>query len=207
MKRTIAYIDGFNLYYGALKGTPYKWLDLRKLCQGLLDQTHQIDAIKYYTALINARSNDPTQPQRQQVYLRAIGTDPLVKVVLGHFLQHEVVRPLASDPETYVRVIKTEEKGSDVNLATDLVHDAHRGLFDAALVISNDSDLKEPVRIVRRELGLIVGVVNPGSGRASRVLTQDATFVKTIRSGLLRDSLLPGRLTDDRGTISRPANW
>jgi hypothetical protein len=35
--RTIVYIDGFNLYYGAVKGTPYKWLDLKSVCQKLLD--------------------------------------------------------------------------------------------------------------------------------------------------------------------------
>lgn len=62
---------------------------------------------------------------------------------------------------TYVRVLKTEEKGSDVNLASHLVNDAHNRDFEVAIVISNDSDLVEPVRIVTQELGLQVGILNP----------------------------------------------
>jgi|PersoiStandDraft_1058852.scaffolds.fasta_scaffold141252_2 uncharacterized LabA/DUF88 family protein len=62
---------------------------------------------------------------------------------------------------TMVRVLRSEEKGTDVNLAAHLVHDAHRNRFEAAAVISNDSDLKEAVRIVRREVGKVVGVFTP----------------------------------------------
>lgn len=59
------YIDGFNLYYRALQGTPYKWLNLRKLAEALfpLDTIHKVC---YFTALITPRPNDLTQPQRQQ---------------------------------------------------------------------------------------------------------------------------------------------
>jgi hypothetical protein len=55
------YVDGFNLYYGALKGTPYKWLDIRKLCELLLPNNH-INQIKYFTAMVSARPHDPDQP-------------------------------------------------------------------------------------------------------------------------------------------------
>ena len=75
--RTSVYIDGFNLYYGALKGTPFKWLDLRALCQAYLPN-NDIDHIKYFTARISARPNDPLQPARQQAYLRALSTIPVV---------------------------------------------------------------------------------------------------------------------------------
>ena len=44
--KTNLYIDGFNLYYGALKDTPYKWLDLRSLAEVLLDSMNEIVLIR-----------------------------------------------------------------------------------------------------------------------------------------------------------------
>lgn len=93
--RTSVYIDGFNLYYGALKGTPFKWLDLRALCQAYLPN-NDIDHIKYFTARISARPNDPLQPARQQAYLRALSTIPVVDIIYGHYLSHKVKARLAN---------------------------------------------------------------------------------------------------------------
>ena len=58
---TIVYIDGFNFYYGAVKGTPYKWLDLEALCRRLLPKD-QIVKIRYFTARVASRPEDPQQP-------------------------------------------------------------------------------------------------------------------------------------------------
>jgi len=69
--RTYIYIDGFNFYYGALKDTPYKWLDFKKLFEYLLDPSHQIISIKYFTAMVTGKI-DPDQPIRQKTYLRAL---------------------------------------------------------------------------------------------------------------------------------------
>jgi len=65
------------------------------------------------------------------------------------------------NPPKKVFVDKTEEKGSDVNLASHLLRDAYNRNFEVAVLITNDSDLAEPVKIVRQELGLPVGVLNP----------------------------------------------
>jgi uncharacterized LabA/DUF88 family protein len=169
--RTNVYIDGFNLYYGALRKTPYRWVNLRTLCQLLLPK-NSIAEIKYFTARVTARPNDPDQAVRQQLYFRALETLPGLSIHYGHFLTHEVMMPLVSvpgRPQQYARVIKTEEKGSDVNLATHLLHDAHMGRFDVAVIVSNDSDLLEPIKIVRGQLGRKVGILNPHK-RASRAL-------------------------------------
>jgi hypothetical protein len=91
--RTNIYIDGFNLFYGALRKTPYRWLNLETLCQLLLPK-NTIGRIKYCTALVSARPNDLNQPMRQQLYLRALGTLPKVSIHLGHFLTHEVTMAL-----------------------------------------------------------------------------------------------------------------
>ena len=72
--------------------------------------------------------------------------------------------PLAHPPRVgpkTVEVVRTEEKGSDVNLASYLLLDGFRGDCEAAVVISNDSDLKVPIELAQAELGLVVGVINP----------------------------------------------
>lgn len=205
--RTYVYVDGFNLYFGALKGTPHRWLDLRRLF-ALLLPGHRIDRIKYFTAHVKPRPNDPDQPLRQQLYLRALATLPDLDIILGHYLTHAVMMPLAAPvpgQSRYVRVLKSEEKGSDVNMATHLVHDAHCGLFDAAVLVTNDSDLLEAVKIVRG-LGRQVGVLNPHE-HPSRVLQHAATFMKKIRSGPLGASQFPNPLTDAHGTFHKPTGW
>jgi uncharacterized LabA/DUF88 family protein len=207
--RTIAYVDAFNLYYGCLRRTPHKWLNLDALFQ-LIVPKHNVVAIKYFTALVSARPSDPQQPVRQETYLRALRTLPHAKVVLGHYLSNTTRMPLANPapggPRT-VEVIKTEEKGSDVNLAVSMVHDGHRNLFDAALIVSNDSDLAGAARIVRHELGKVVGVLNPSKRRTSRSLAGIATFVKQIRTGSLAKSQFPNPLTDAQGQFHKPASW
>ena len=86
--RTFVYIDVFNLYYRALRNTPYRWLDLSKLARLLLPK-NQIHRIHYYTARITARPGDPDQPTRQQFYLRALATIPNVSITYGQFLTHK----------------------------------------------------------------------------------------------------------------------
>src|SRR6266849_8379196 len=113
--RTFVYVDGFNLYFGALQRTPYRWLNLQRLCELMLAAHNRIERIKYFTAHVTQRPRDPLQPARQQAYLRALKTLPSLDVVLGHFLTHEVKMPLAGTPMgqplKYVSVLKTEEKG------------------------------------------------------------------------------------------------
>ena len=209
MAKINVYIDGFNLYYGCLKGTPFKWLDVARLCSLLLPKGDQIQRIRYFTARVSARPNDPDAPTRQQIYLRALATLPNLSVSFGHFLTSKIMMPLVSPPPNgpaRVLVIKTEEKGSDVNLASHLLLDTFRKNCEGAFVVSNDSDLLEPIRIARREFGLKVGLACPHK-RPSRVLVQEVDFVRTIRAGALKASQLPPTLTDAHGTFSKPAGW
>lgn len=206
--RTAIYVDGFNLYYGCLKGTPFKWLDIGRLCTLMLPGC-QIQQVKYFTAEIRSRPEDPDAPIRQSIYLRALRTIHGLEIIPGHFRAGIVSLPLAEAPPTgsrFVRVVRYEEKGSDVNLATHLVHDGHRGIYDLAVVVSNDSDLGEALRIVRTELNVPVGLLNPHR-RASSVLKRHATFYKPIRTGVLQASQFPRMLHDDRGAFGRPHGW
>ena len=177
--KTVVYIDGFNLYYGALKRTPYKWLNVYTMCQLLLPN-HQLVKIKYYTAKVEQRPHDKNQPVRQQTYLRALQTILNIEIIYGQFLQSTVWMRMVNPSATgspFVEVIKTEEKGSDVNIATHMVHDGHLGLYETAVIVSNDSDLVEPVKIVRKELKKKVGMLNPHK-RPSFDLKKNVDFMK-----------------------------
>jgi hypothetical protein len=163
-------------------------------------------SIKYFTALVAARPNDPDKPLRQKTFLRALQTVPNLEIILGTFLSHEVTMPLAPPNKGYTRVIKTEEKGSDVNIATHLLVDGFRDDYELAVVISNDSDLLEPIKFVTQELGKPVGLLNPHKN-PSVALQSQALFVKQIRRGVLANSLFPDVLSDSGGTFSKPKGW
>ena len=216
---TNVYIDGFNLYYGALRRTPYKWLDLANLSQRLFP-THVINRIRYFTARVSALPHDQQVAARQDVYLRALRTIPAITIHEGFFLSHATLAPqypLAYRPENLppsrppqaVQVLKTEEKGSDVNLATHLLLDAFRDDFDEAVVMSNDSDLAEPIRVVVNELGKRVTVVNPHFRRApTRKLLQVASStLRQINRSALGNSQFPSPMIDASGSFTKPAGW
>lgn len=202
--RTHVYIDGFNFYYGCLKGTKYKWVDLVKLCDALLPP-NEIRSIKYFTARVASKP----QADRQDAYLRALAAVGGVQIIEGQYVTHEVRRPYAKRNGSAL-VLDTKEKGSDVNLATHLMHDAHRDLMQCAVLVTNDSDLVEPVRIVTEELGIRVGLIPPtrAEGRyPSRRLKQHATFIKKVRMGALKACQLPDPVVTARGKIHKPERW
>jgi uncharacterized LabA/DUF88 family protein len=216
--RTNIYVDGFNLYYRLVRDTPaLKWLNLEALCSAVLQPQNKIQRIRYYAARISGRS-DPASPARQQVYLDALRTLPCVSIHLGHFLVSQTWAGLVHPPQMrggtvphfahpypkVVRVWKTEEKGSDVNLASHLLRDAFRGDFDVAAVLSNDTDLVEPIRIVVQEVGLPVGLICPVV-RPATSLQAIASFVRHIRGAHLLAAQFPNSIP---GTaLSRPATW
>ncbi len=207
--RTFVYIDGFNLYYGALKSTGFKWLDLRVLAT-VLFPNDDIQRVCYFTARVKPRPNDPAQPQRQQVYLRALRTLDQLDIYFGDFRERKkwlpLVRPTA-DGDKFAEVIKPEEKGTDVNLATRLLVDGFTSGYQHAVVVSNDSDLATPMRYVKDELGLKVSVVNPSKSPTHHDLVNAATYVKKLRPNHLRASQFAPTINDTNGTITKPSSW
>lgn len=207
--KTHVYVDGFNLYYGCLKSTPYRWLNLKSLTEDLIHAKHEITRIKYFTARVKKLPNNPDAPLRQDAYIRALRSLPCVEIYEGHFLTNSTHLPRA-DGEGWVKVLRTEEKGSDVNLATHLVADGFRNDYEAAVVISNDSDLCEPVRIVAQELGLVVGILVPTARRGrrrSQELCRAATFWKPIRTGAVKANQFPDQVTVNGRSVHRPREW
>ena len=218
VSRIIVYIDGFNLYYRALKATRHKWLNISALMAAVLPPGGQVVVINYYTARISGRT-DPAAPARQHAYLRALSSLPEVRIHYGKFLAHKKWAGLAQPPDfrpsfvlpagaapQVAYVWKTEEKGSDVNLGVHLVRDAFTGAFDEAAVLTNDTDLIEPLRIVTQEAGKAVTLLTPvpqpsvGLVRASTRLRHIAPYIGPC--------MFPNPVTLPNGqTVSRPAGW
>jgi hypothetical protein len=175
------------------------------MCQLLLPND-QIHRIKYFTALVEARPNDPDQPVRQRTFLHALQTIPNLEIILGTFLSHEVNMPRSPIGNGYVKVIKTEEKGSDVNIATHLLMDGFRNDYELAVVVSNDSDLLMPIQVVTQEFKKPVGLLNPQK-HPSVALLPYVQFIKKIRSSVLKNSLFPDVMSDKDGQFSKPVDW
>ena len=207
---TNVYIDGFNLYYRALKDIPFRWLDLWNLAEVLFPQD-SINRVCYFTALLHARPNNPLQPRRQLVYLRALKTLPGLEIHYGRFKSSTKRRPLAEPaPGLPISMLfhDSEEKGSDVNLATRLLVDGFNKEYEQAVVVSNDADLAGAMRYVRDGLGRRVTLVNPDSRNTSpRDLSDAATYLKRLRKNHLRQSQFSDTLTDEVGVIVKPTGW
>jgi uncharacterized LabA/DUF88 family protein len=113
---------------------------------------------------------------------------------------------MRADRRGSVEVLKSEEKGSDVNLASRLLIDCYRGKCDIAVIVSNDSDLVFPIEHVKRHLGKTVGIVNPHQ-RPSRELLAVANFFKSVRPPVLAACQFPDKLTDAQGDFHKPPAW
>ena len=146
VERVIAYIDGFNLYFGLKsKGwRRYYWLDPRALVLNLLKPHQQLAAVKYFTARISSPTRDREKRKRQNTFLEAVETLADTSIYYGHYLPKQ---------QTCFRCGATwdshEEKMTDVNIAVHMLTDAADDAFDVAMLISADSDLTAPVQAIR----------------------------------------------------------
>ena len=215
MKTTIVYVDGYNLYYGLLKGTKAKWLDLVAFSRALLRPDHDIVKVRYFTAPVKTYPYDAPAIERQNTYLQALGSLPEVEISLGFYSKNPTLLPAYEDrckicdvPNNgLVRVVKLEEKRSDVNIATSMLMDAFNQRAESFVLVSGDTDFIGPVTIVRKDFKKNVIVLNPHSRRSD--LAKYASFYKDIPRELPLHCQLPdavpvglhGRI------IHRPDAW
>lgn len=212
-----AYIDGLNLHYGGrhLCGpdTPgWRWLDIAKLVERLVSrnpawtaQQATVHRITYCTAIFGGLP-DPQARQEQLTYLAALRSDPRVMIEEGTF----ALRTTTGTDRTTgaLRTIEvSEEKGSDVNLASHLLIDLHTDQIDAAVLITNDSDLRLPAQHARLHLPL--GTVNPrGRPTAQALRGQPADGVGghwwySLTAEDFRSCQLPAII----GSRHKPSGW
>lgn len=211
LMRARVYVDGFNLYYRALRDTPYKWLNLLALSRHLLDPADTIDVVRYFTARVSSRSGNPASPKLQQAYLSALSGLPEIRVHYGRFLAKTKRRPLVEPDGSagkFVRVHDTEEKGSDVNLASHLLNDGWRNRYDVALVMSQDTDLCEPIRMATQDMGKLVGLAWLDGRQPNGRLKAVSSFVRHVRPTMLAASQFPDPVPNRKGIlVPKPPGW
>lgn len=207
--RTAIYIDGFNLFYW-LKNLPYRWVDLKALALNALARegmVHDVVSVKYFTAYVSDTQYDTTKSTRQDTYFKALRKHiPELSIYLGEFRRNPKQMPRAYQDGTtgpLVWVMDTEEKGSDVNLAVELVNDAWQNAYDLAVVVSNDSDLERALHIVKRKQRK-VGVLVRGDAHVVS-LKKCSNFTATLTVDHVRSSLMPENIPDS--TIRIPDKW
>ena len=208
---TIAYIDGLNFYYGALRNRPaLKWLNPEAMLEQLLP-SENVRFIRYFSAPVMRNPADPDAPARQTVYFRALRTIPLLTIHEGRMAVRTktgVVLPKSSPPQIATLEV-FEEKRTDVNIASHLLMDAFDDQYDTAIIVSNDSDLTTPIDMAVRRLGKTVIAVNPyrASRQSSELRRAASRAIPGINASVLRTSQFPNTLTDARGSFTRPRSW
>jgi uncharacterized LabA/DUF88 family protein len=217
--KTIVYIDGYNLYYGLLRGTKFKWLDVVKLFdKHVLDKNAELIEVRYYTAPVLGRmSDDPRSTQRQRQYLQALKiiNPNRLKIIEGQIVASKpyqrLVEPIPQAPElVVVQVFNFTEKKTDVNLASDLIAGAWKALYEQAIICSNDSDLEAALASVKKDHPHIrIGIVAPIALNAHRHISGDlkrhADWKKTLTLTQVSKSQLPLKIPGSK--IQKPETW
>lgn len=227
--KTIAYVDGYNFYYGCLKGTPYKWLDIARLLRdhvlpsSAFGVTSELVRINYFTAdILERAARSPDSVSSQMKYLRALSlTYPeLIGIHKGFYTllpmkahvmnPHDEKKRLRDSEE--VLVWKLEEKQSDVRLALEIFQDAMTDATEQIVICSNDTDIApalEKVRIHRPniKIGLIIPTTD-SVRRPNRGMADLADWVRThIQSEELAACQYPDFIPAKRKGVRKPDTW
>lgn len=204
MERVVAYVDGFNLYFGLRESgwRKYYWLDLPALAGAVLKPGQLLARTHYFTTRIRDNNHNSPDRQRQNTYLEAIQVRG-VAMQFGHYLEKQATcRRCGHARSTY------EEKMTDVNIAIQLLSDAFDDAYDTALVVSGDSDLTTPIRRVRERFPSKRVIVAFPPNRYSSELKRHATGFISIGEDKLRNSQLPDQVVKPDGfVLARPAHW
>jgi len=193
-----------------------------------------VERLVYCTARISASSNH-NGSEEQDIYLKALRAGNIVDLIeYGHYVARVKTAPLATanksgkpvlatarwpikvqdqnaapvpDARFMVSIAHREEKGSDVNVASHLLLDALEERIDAAIVISNDSDLRFPIQQVRQRIP--VGTVNPSRRFLAGALGGDAEAGAGRHwwLNLQEVDFRAHQLPDPCGGYSKPSLW
>lgn len=179
-------------------------MDLRKLLENFIDpSTHELKNIYYFSAYASWK---PNSVARHRAYIKALSNSGITPILGGFKEKDRYCRVCTSSWKTH------EEKESDVNLALCLLNEAYKDTYDLGFVVSQDSDLAPPVRMVLEEFpNKRIKIISPPNLRHSKELAQavrshkkDLANIKEIH---MERSLLPKRVLDAGGNLvaTRPS--
>jgi uncharacterized LabA/DUF88 family protein len=196
----IAYIDGFNLYWGLRDAYQrrYLWLNLEKLTLSMLRRDQQLMVVCYFT--VRTR-DDPAGGARQADYLEALSSCKQVEVHIWRY-QEKNMR-CHSCGHTW----RSYEEETDVAIAVNLVRDAARGSMDTALVVSGDGDLLPAMKAAKEMKPALALVAAFPPRRHSDQIRRFATADFTINETKLRRAQFPQCVAGSTRTVHRPAHW
>jgi len=204
--RSIVFIDGFDLYYGALRGSNDRWLDLENYFSRLR-QDDDIQSIRYFTAITRGESKT-----KQAAYLKALSTLSLVDVVLGKFktkrLQCKVSKCEFLGPR---RFPEAEEKRTDVNIALSMLDAAYQDECDRFVLVSGDSDLVPAIELIKdrfpeKEVIVYIPARDSVRGAASE-LRGAADKDKTLPVKLFEHSQFSATVLVNGKPVEKPEGW
>lgn len=205
--RTNVYIDAFNLYYGAVKHTRYKWLDLERLFARLRPHD-SIQTIYYFTAEIKGPHH-----ANQITYLSALATLPRVQIIFGKYKLKTVKCGVEKCTFPGSRLFQVpEEKRTDVQIALTMARDAWQDACDRFILVSGDSDLVPGVNMVKeiapaKQVVVYIPARNAQRGAAVE-LRAAADKARILPNELIRKSQFPPSIPDGSGGfIHKPADW
>ena len=202
MERVIAYVDGFNLYFGIRdKGwRRYYWLDIQTMVKYLLKSHQMLEYTKYFTSRV---FDNPKKQKRQNTFLEALMTLSDFEMFFGKY----IINRLTCTKCNFILSIPNE-KMTDVNIATEMLTDAFKDRFDTALLISADSDLKRPLVAIRSLFPNKKILVAFPPERRSWDLRNIAHGFISIGEYELRNSQFPDVIVKPAGYIlRRPEEW
>jgi uncharacterized LabA/DUF88 family protein len=201
MKRLFVYIDGFNLYFSLLEKSYFdcKWLDIQLFAENIKNSTHSLQCVKYFTSRL---SNNSEKQKRQSNYLDALGTTN-IEIIYGQF-RNQLSKCTTCGNNFY----DSKEKMTDVNIATHLISDAFKDNFDVAIIVSADSDLVPPIKMIRSLMPQKEIWVALPPGRESNELRNNASGSFKIGYKKLINSQLPEIVLTKYGQLlTRPDSW
>jgi len=210
----IVYIDGLNLDRQLLDRYPeHKWLDLVKLCQLLLP-SYEVKQINYYTSRLRSIRPNGRAPNNQDAYLFALQSlVPTLNITFGKIISRDKLYPQVplridylGDP-VLAKVRVTQEKGSDVALASQMVFDAMRSLAELYVLVSNDSDFEPTLRLIHSHVNAKLAILSPSHKPSPSLLFSKELVVRTIRDSVLAASQLPDVVVVGGNRVSRPSDW
>lgn len=210
MKRVIAYVDGFNLYFGLKHGNLQNcyWLNIRGLINSFIKDDRQLIQIYYFTSEI--LTNDLGKKKRQQKYLSALRTLQDVKIVYGKYISVQSRCPVFESEFGYCDGIfdNPQEKMTDVNIALSMVTDAIYDKYDEAILVSGDMDLQPAVKLIRERCPDKKITIFFPPNRKNNELSEHASAYLVLFDSRLKKYQFPDEIRDVYGRpLKRPESW
>jgi hypothetical protein len=201
-ERVIAYIDGYNLYFGLKDAgfSRYKWLNVQSLIEKLLKPNQTLLRVNYFTTLV---TNDSDTRMRQKTFIAALQTLKLTNIFFGKFQKEKSKCKTCGND-----YVADCEKMTDASIVTELMKDYYEDKFDMAMIISGDTDLLPPIKFINEAPDNKRVFVAFPPDRKNDEVAKFAKGWQTIGRKNIADSQFPPTLKDKYGEdIEIPKEW